>query len=53
VCKQNFQKLAPRRNRLAETLVCQKEQKKITQEQDKANFSKGIKSKIFYKVQGC
>jgi hypothetical protein len=41
VCQQNFQKLAPRRNGLAEKLVSEKEQKKAYQEQEEANWNEG------------
>ena len=41
VCQQNFKKLAPRRNGLAEKLVSEKEQKKAYQEQEETNWSDG------------
>jgi hypothetical protein len=41
VCQQNFKKLAPRRNGLAEKLVAEKEQKKAYQEQEETNWSDG------------
>ena len=41
MCQQNFKKLAPRRNGLAEKLVAEKEQKKAYQEQEETNWSDG------------
>jgi hypothetical protein len=41
VCQQNFKKLAPRRNGLAEKLVSEKEQNKAYQEQEETNWSEG------------
>jgi hypothetical protein len=44
VCQQNFKKLAPRRNGLAEKLISEKEQKKTYQEQVEANWNEGKES---------
>ncbi len=41
MCQQDFKKLAPRRNGLAEKLIAEKEQKKAYQEQEEANWSDG------------
>ena len=41
MCQQNFKKLAPRRNGLAEKLVAEMEQKKAYQEQEETNWSDG------------
>jgi hypothetical protein len=41
VCLQNFKKLTPRRNVLAEKLVSEKEQKKAHLEQEEAKWSEG------------
>ncbi len=41
MCQQNFKKLAPRRNGLAEKLVAEMEQKKAYQEQEESNWSDG------------
>ena len=41
VCQQNFKKLAPTKNGLAEKLVAEKEQKKAYQEQEETNWSDG------------
>jgi hypothetical protein len=41
VCLQNFKKLTPRRNVLAEKLVSEKEQKKAHLEQEEAKWCEG------------
>ena len=41
MCQQNFKKLSPRRNGLAEKWILEKEQKETYQEQEKANCSEG------------
>ena len=41
MCQQDFKKLDPRRNGLAEKLVAEKEQKKAYQEQEETNWSDG------------
>ena len=44
MCQQNFKKLAPRRNGLAEKLISEKEQKKTYQELVEANWNEGKES---------
>jgi hypothetical protein len=41
VCQQNFKDLAPRRNVLAEKLICEKEQKKTFLVQEESNSNEG------------
>ncbi len=41
MCQQNFKKLTPRRNGLAQKLVSEKEQKKAYQEEEETNWSNG------------
>jgi hypothetical protein len=53
VCQQNFKKLAPRRNGLAEKLVSEKEQKKAYQEQEEAKWSEGKNLFIFIEKAKC
>jgi hypothetical protein len=51
VCQQNFKKLAPRRNGLAEKLVAEKEQKKAYQEQEETNCSDGKIGSLTYLIK--
>jgi hypothetical protein len=41
VCQQNFKKIVPRRNGLAEKLISEKEQKQTYQEEEETNWSEG------------
>jgi hypothetical protein len=41
VCQQNFKKLSPRRNGLAEKWILEKEQKETYHQQEEANCSEG------------
>ena len=50
MCQQNFEKLAPRRNGLAEKLVSEKEQKKAYQEQEETNWSDGKVGSLTYLI---
>ncbi len=53
MCQQNFEKLAPRRNGLAERLVAEKEQKKAYQEQEETNCSDGKVGSLTYLITDC
>ena len=51
VCQQNFKKLAPRRNGLAEKLVSEKEQKKTYLEQEEAKWSEGKTCSLILQIK--
>jgi hypothetical protein len=51
VCQQNFKKLAPRRNGLAEKLVSEKEQKKTYLEQEEAKWSEGKTCSLILQIR--